>query len=777
MSATTQQRPAANRAQAAAGPDRSLLIATGAVAAGVLLTTLPLRSIFTDWGWFTVSVGCALPYLVIVALLRLRNQTRWWHTGLGLLASVLTLFWVFVPTHLLAGVLPTSASLSDVGDLLTQAHHSMQAEHAPLASTAALRLVTAAALTALIALTDVLGVVLRRPLLASAPLLEVLAVASATSSQAANPVWFAAAAVGFLLILLAGTRLQDRAWGPSVDGSAGRLGGARRMAVAGIAAALVVPLALPSVSSNLLAKATHHNGDGSGSGPGSGQIVLNNLASLRGSLQRPTPTNLFQVQVATGDNPFYIRQEIDDQFTPAGWQPSADAFGASTKLPLNQGLFPVSPNSTEDDSGVPFFQINAKFTMLALGGSTLPILSNPAEVATDGSGTWDPDTSSVFDVSLKRNQSYTENVHQLAPSVAQLKDAAPWTTDDAQLRARYLDLPAQPAEVTGLATKLTGNLTSPYDKAKAISDYFTDGKNGFVYSLSAPADDGRDAIVTFLDKKTGFCQQYAAAAAVLMREAGLPTRVVLGYTHQAPDSNGVFTVTTSDAHAWVEVYFDSIGWVPFDPTPLSGADAGRAVELPWASHSIASTTTAAEPTANKGSSGANTTAATSAAAVAATTSDSGIPSAVWQIGIAVVVALLVLAVLLFGPRQLRRRQRHRRFDRARSTGDPEPLWLELAATAVDRDALWPSTLTVGQVPAWLGRHGVDERGQAAVSVVASSVERDRFSASAVSELPSDSVRALDQALTRWARRTDRRVSLLHRWLPKSLLGRAPRYRR
>ena len=79
-----------------------------------------------------------------------------------------------------------------------------------------------------------LGVLLRRPLLASAPLLEVLAVASATSSRSANPVWFAAAAIGFLLILLAGTRLQDRAWGPSVDGSAGRLGGGRRMAVTGI---------------------------------------------------------------------------------------------------------------------------------------------------------------------------------------------------------------------------------------------------------------------------------------------------------------------------------------------------------------------------------------------------------------------------------------------------------------------------------------------------------------------------------------------------------------
>src|SRR6185312_3570073 len=112
-----------------------------------------------------------------------------------------------------------------------------------------------------------------------------------------------------------------------------------------------------------------------------------------------------------------------------------------------------------------------------------------------------------------------------------------------------------------------------YDKAHAISDYFTNGKNGFVYSLSTAPDDGSNALVQFLTKKVGFCQQYAAAAAVLMREAGLPARVVIGYTHQDPGADGTFIVTTRDAHSWVEVYFSGIGWIPFDPTPLAGSDA------------------------------------------------------------------------------------------------------------------------------------------------------------------------------------------------------------
>lgn len=769
MSTVQQTRPA---------NDSVLAATTGTVAAGMFLTTLPLSSVFTDWSWLTVSIGCALPYLVIVAAMRYRGPARWWHSAVGLLGSVLMLLWVFVPQHLGLGILPTTSSVHDISKLIQQARQAMQAEHAPLPSTEGLRLLVASALTGLVCLTDVLGVLLRRPLLAAAPLLEVLAVASATSSRAANPFWFAAAAIGFLLILLSGTRLQDRAWGPSVDGSAGRLGGGRRMAVTGIVAALIIPVLLPSVPTNLLARAAHHNGAGNGSGSGGGQVVLSSLASLRGSLQRPTPAVLFQVQVRPGDSPFYIRQEVDDQLTNNGWQPSGTKFGNPTTLPLAQANFPVAPNTSTGRPTVQAFQINAQFSIYGLGGQTLPILSNPTQLRTSGQGTWNSRTASVFDVSLKRNQSYTEDVQQLAPTIGQLEAASGWTgSGDPQLDQQYLQLPSQPSEVVQLADRLTGGLTSPYDKAKAISDYFTDGKNGFNYSLSAPADDGRQAIVTFLDKKEGFCQQYAAAAALLMRQAGLPSRVIIGYTHRAPDSSGVFNVTTADAHAWVEVYFNSIGWIPFDPTPLSGSDATRAVALPWATHPADSQISTAEPTANKGPSAASQGRSVSIGNAQTNASGPLIPAIVWQLGLLVLAIVVLLAAILVGPRLLRRRQRRRRLDRARHTGNPEPLWLELAATATDRDALWPSTVTVGQVAHWLSRHGVDERGRAAVSVVAAKVERDRFSGQLVTEVAPESIAALDQALARWGRRTDRRLSLLNRWLPKSLLSRQPRWHR
>lgn len=757
-----------------AGPDPVVAAATGTVAAGVLLTTLPLRSVFTDWAWLMVSVGCVLPYLAVVALFRMRSTPRWWHSLVGLLASVLMVLWVFVPQHLWMGVLPTPSSLTDIGDLVTAASTSIQQENAPLASTAALRLLVASALVALVALTDVLAVVLRRPLLAAAPLLEVLAIASATSSDAAHPVWFAAAAGGFLLILLSGTRLQDRAWGPSVDGSAGRLGGARRMAVTGVVAALLVPLLLPSVSVNVLARATQQDGNGTGSG--NGQVVLNNLASLQGSLKRPKQVPLFRVK-ADGQ-PFYVRQEVLDQYSDEGWKPSGVTTSVE-RLGEDFSISPYDPDRIEQERATRSTQtvLSAEFTILALGGNTLPILSNPLSVRTSSGGAWNSATATVVNTRLKRGMTYSQQFIQPKPTVPQLQNAQPWVPDEGDLQSqRLLQKPELPASVRERAATLVAGLTSPYAKAKAISEYFTNEGNGFKYSLTTEAKDGLSNLESFLENKEGFCQQYAAAAAVLMREAGLPSRVVIGYTHRTPDSNGFFTVTTNDAHAWVEVYFKSIGWIPFDPTPLTGPDAGRAVPLAWAPHPQENAEPSVEPTANRGPSASG--ASVTGEANQGTGSDGrfGPSAAVVGIVLLVLLVLLMIVAVIFGPQWLRQRQRRRRLDRARTTGNPEPLWLELAATATDRDALWPSTVTVGQVAGWLSRHGVDERGRAAVTAVADRVERDRFSAQLVDEMPPESIAALDQALTRWARRTDRRLSLMHRWIPRSLMGQ-PRWRR
>jgi hypothetical protein len=237
-------------------------------------------------------------------------------------------------------------------------------------------------------------------------------------------------------------------------------------------------------------------------------------------------------------------------------------------------------------------------------------------------------------------------------------------------------------------------------------------------------------------------------------------------------------VMTSDAHAWVEVYLESIGWVPFDPTPFSGADAGRAITVPWATHP------APGPTDSAGNDvprpGQNSQQATASNAGAAASQASPQPSltdrllSVPVVGSAILLLVLVLAA---GPRFFRRRQRRRRLATARTTGSPEPLWLELAASATDQGSLWPTTITVGQVPNWLRRQGLDERGQAAVTAVAERVELERFSEHGSSRLTEHFIAGLDGALTRWGRRAERRQRLLNRWLPRSLIARQTTWRR
>jgi Transglutaminase-like enzymes, putative cysteine proteases len=83
--------------------------------------------------------------------------------------------------------------------------------------------------------------------------------------------------------------------------------------------------------------------------------------------------------------------------------------------------------------------------------------------------------------------------------------------------------------------------------------------------------DDPDALLTFLTQtKAGFCQQYATAMAVLVRELGLPARVAVGYQAGTLQDDGRYLVQSDDAHAWVEVFFEGYGWLQFEPTPGHG---------------------------------------------------------------------------------------------------------------------------------------------------------------------------------------------------------------
>jgi protein-glutamine gamma-glutamyltransferase len=99
----------------------------------------------------------------------------------------------------------------------------------------------------------------------------------------------------------------------------------------------------------------------------------------------------------------------------------------------------------------------------------------------------------------------------------------------------------------------------------------------FVYTLSPPVL-GSEVVDEFLfSSKRGFCEHFASSFTFLMRAAGVPARVVVGYQGgKYNDLENYLIVTQADAHAWVEIWQQGFGWVMLDPT---AAVAPNRIEL------------------------------------------------------------------------------------------------------------------------------------------------------------------------------------------------------
>lgn len=124
------------------------------------------------------------------------------------------------------------------------------------------------------------------------------------------------------------------------------------------------------------------------------------------------------------------------------------------------------------------------------------------------------------------------------------------------------------------ATGLTAGRAHPGYRAAitAVRAWLADG---FIESSNVPASGDRDPVTAFLSSKRGADPQFAAAAVLVFRSAGIPARYVEGYFVTASDLKGagmkggetVLSVSQSRLHAWPEIYVDGFGWVPVEVTP------------------------------------------------------------------------------------------------------------------------------------------------------------------------------------------------------------------
>lgn len=104
-------------------------------------------------------------------------------------------------------------------------------------------------------------------------------------------------------------------------------------------------------------------------------------------------------------------------------------------------------------------------------------------------------------------------------------------------------------------------------KIEMVKNYISNSKT---YSLKTPKmPSGKDFATWFLNESdTGYCVHFATAGTLMLRALGIPARYVTGY-YATAYANQTVTVTTDNAHAWVEYYSDTAGWIPIECTPSS----------------------------------------------------------------------------------------------------------------------------------------------------------------------------------------------------------------
>jgi transglutaminase-like putative cysteine protease len=232
---------------------------------------------------------------------------------------------------------------------------------------------------------------------------------------------------------------------------------------------------------------------------------------------------------------------------------------------------------TGDDTVVQRYRLEAGYSDVVFAAATAVSVEAGTDVyqAADGTMVTGPRP-------LGRGATYTVVSRRRSLDEATLRAADGVVPDD--VATRYASAPVTTDRVRAAALAATGGLTSTYDKVRALEQWM--GRTT-AYSLDAPlSPEGVDVVDHFLfTARQGWCEQVASSLVVMARVNGIPARLVTGYVPgEAQPLTGTYVVRERDAHAWAEVWFPDLGWVPFDPTasvPLAGADRADPAAGQW----------------------------------------------------------------------------------------------------------------------------------------------------------------------------------------------------
>ncbi|MHB1595883.1 MAG: transglutaminase TgpA family protein [Streptosporangiaceae bacterium] len=523
--------------------------------------------------------------------------------GVSYLSALALYLTVTLASRQAVGLLvPTTGSLRHLRDLfsggLAQARFSP-----PVYATPGVILLAAGGIGLAAIVVDVLAVRLRGPAVAGLPLMLVFLAPVATAADVGGltaTVGFLLAAAGYLALLSADGRHRLRAWGRVVtvwhsSGEDDRLAGAevgalaatgRRIGLAAVCVAVVAPLVLPSLN-------LHRLFSSGTSGPGQTSVGLPNpVDQLHGLLTRRHPQRVLSYRSTGASAQDYLQVYVLNYDASTGnW----DLIQPKASVRVGRGILQSAPGMT---AGTAVTTVRSTIKFGRISGYAWPVFFLPApywpeQVQVPGSWREADGTLMIYSTAIAQSDlSYTVVSGHPDPTRATL--ALP-QHPPASITGSYLgyDSPVT-NQLRAIADQVTRGLHTKIAMAIALQNWLRSSR--FSYSLRSSIPDSPHGLLTFLTTdRQGYCQQFAFAMAVLARLVGIPSRIAIGYTAGTRQPNGTWLVTTADAHAWPELYFQNVGWIRFEPTPGGVGGQGTAT-VPGYTTAVARDGTRTHPT-------------------------------------------------------------------------------------------------------------------------------------------------------------------------------------
>jgi transglutaminase-like putative cysteine protease len=550
---------------------------TLAAALATVLTSVSLYPIFIGTTWFWAGAGAAVTVAGAGALTRLRRLPLLACLAGSVLGLVLYLNLVFEAGQSFIALVPTPSSLTHLVHLASQGMTESSKYAPPVPELAGMVLLATGGIGITAVLTDLIAVRIGSASLAGLPLLLLVTepfTLSVSRGVAGTTIAFCVGTAGYLTLLSTEGQDRIREWersrpepGRTPDTSALAAAG-RRAGIASVALALCVPLVIPGLH---MTRLFGHGTPGIGGSGGSGGVGFPSPdTQVSNELRQGTARPVLTYQ-ASNQAPEYFQIYVLDNLTNSGWTLLSDP---RARTPVKADL-PAAPGLTNLTWAAP---VNTKVTISQdVGTDSISALPTPyPATGVNAPGSLQADVSSlmIFDPGIPlAGLSYTVTSLDLEPPGSALANASPAPDE---ISSHFSEVPPSYGSLRGLAQSIAagGDAKSQFGQAVALQQWLAGGQ--FKYSLNAPTVTNADGLKTFLDAKKGYCQQFSFAMAVLARLLGIPSRIAYGYTAGSAKPDNTWLVTTHDAHAWPELYFQGFGWLRFEPTPQGSSGQGTA---------------------------------------------------------------------------------------------------------------------------------------------------------------------------------------------------------